>query len=195
MALLSSCGAALSGQAGNAGHRLNTQESRRLGTLETLLGNLVTAMIAAGLTSWLSLRRSNQEKVWELRRAAYGLILSELAVVERICDNADEYIEQDDRRYFSESVSNEHNKEISGHLKSANDRHSADYLILSDEFISLYAKMRDEMSGNPYDSDPPEDHDRFTAAIRKYRPLLLAQGRSELTLNRGWRSILWARPN
>jgi hypothetical protein len=56
-------------------------------------GNIVTAVIttattlaAVVVTNWLSYWRSNRERLWELRREIYGMILSELAAVEHICD-------------------------------------------------------------------------------------------------------------
>jgi hypothetical protein len=46
------------------------------------------------LGSRLSYRQSFKEKIWDLRRVAYGVILSELAAIEHICASADEYINE-----------------------------------------------------------------------------------------------------
>jgi hypothetical protein len=43
-----------------------------------------------------------------------------------------------------------------------------------------------EMVGNPYNDTPPEEHETFAAAMRKYRPLLIALARSEMTIRKKW---------
>jgi hypothetical protein len=67
-------------------------------------GNLVGGIIgvvAVVIGSRLTYARSSKEKIWDLRRAAYSVILSELAAIERICDDADEYIaERNFTEYF-----------------------------------------------------------------------------------------------
>jgi len=50
----------------------------------TLIGVTV-----AYFTNKFSASRSTEEKIWELRRASYGLILTELAAVESVLDELD----------------------------------------------------------------------------------------------------------
>jgi hypothetical protein len=72
-------------------------------------------------------------------------------------------------------------------------RFSDDYLILSDAFIGLYTQLKDEMRGDPYNDMPPENHERFTSALRKNLPLLMSQGRSEMTIRKSWLRPIWFR--
>ena len=65
----------------------------------TLISAIITAIITASATVFavvianrLSYVRTYKEKLWDLKRPAYGLILSELAAIEQICNSADEYI-------------------------------------------------------------------------------------------------------
>ena len=51
-------------------------------------GNVITAIatvIAVVVANRLSSKQSVDTKLWDLRRQAYGVILAELASVERIC--------------------------------------------------------------------------------------------------------------
>jgi hypothetical protein len=81
-------------------------------------GSVVTAiatMVAVVIANWLSFGHSNKEKLWDLRRQAYGLILSEFAEIEQICDSANEYIQEDAYRYF-ETVSQIDNEKVAKHM-------------------------------------------------------------------------------
>jgi hypothetical protein len=156
------------------------------GSILTSIGTVIGVVVA----NWLTYHRSNREKVWDLRRQAYGVILSELAAAERICDSADEYIQENVFRYFESEVGRTHDNEILKDLTVARQRVSDDYLILSEAFIALYAQFDIEKSGDPYNGNPPENHDRFAQALRKNRKLLLAQARSEMNeTNKGLRRI------
>jgi hypothetical protein len=141
------------------------------------------AVLAVIIGNRLSYARTYKEKLWDLKRPAYGTILSELAAIEQICDSADRYIEEDSDRYF-ETIEQKHNVKIFQHFGVINKRIADDYLILSEEFIALYVELTKEMSGDPNNTDPPEDHEKFAAAIRKYRPLLIDLARSEMTLRK-----------
>jgi hypothetical protein len=155
--------------------------------VETIVISFGTAIIVAVLTSWLSYARSSKEKLWDLRREAYGTILSAWATAERICDSADEFIgERGEIEYFESTYSKSHDAEIGKQMTIANKRFSDDYLILSDEFIAIYEHFESEAyADNPNDM-PPDEHDRFASAIRKNRPLLLGCARAEMTV-KGWR--------
>jgi len=151
-------------------------------------GNIVTAIatvVAVVVANRLSYGRSNKEKLWDLRRQTYGLVLAELGEVEQICDGADEYIQQDEGRYF-ESVSQNYDAEIAKHMAAIRRRFADDYLILSEPFIALYEEFTREMSGDPYNDLPPERHEKFASALRKYRPLLAALAREEMTIRNKW---------
>jgi hypothetical protein len=157
--------------------------------MEIPWGNVITAtatVIAVVIANRLTFRRSSQEKIWDLRRQAYGLILSELATVERICERADEYIQEDEHRYFEGKYSDEDSAEIGEHMSNIEKKFSDDYLVLSESFIALYDRMRDEMRGDPYNDTPPERHASFSSAVRKGRPLLIAQARDEMAIGKSW---------
>jgi hypothetical protein len=160
--------------------------------MEIPWGSVITAiatMVAVVIANWLSSGHSNKEKLWDLRRQAYGLILSELAEIERICDSADEYIQEDKYRYF-ETVSQSDNEKVAKHMGAISQRIADDYLILSDAFIALYSKLKVDMTGDPYNDGPPEKHEKFASALRRYRPLLVALAREEMTMRKRW----FARP-
>jgi hypothetical protein len=156
--------------------------------LGTIGSAIITALITAGATvlavilaNRLGYARSYKEKLWDLQLPAYGRVLSELTAIEQICDSADEYIDQDEDRYF-ESVEQKDNAKIADHFKIIDQRMADDYLIFSDNFIALFDEMKKEMAGDPYDYDPPADHKKFAAAIRQYRPRLIALAKGEITI-------------
>lgn len=119
-------------------------------------------------------------KLWDLRREAYGVILSGLGSVDRILDAAEDYIAQDSYLYFNGENSGEHNRRISEYMVAVHQRFSDDYLILSADFIAFFESLSFDMAQAAYEG-PPDDHEIFAAAIRKYRPLLLKQARKEIT--------------
>lgn len=150
-------------------------------------GSLITPLvttIGVILANQLTYGLGNRQKVWELRRQAYGVILSGLSAVERICNVADEYIEEDLTRYFDSDIFGKHNEQIHDQMNIVRERFTSDYLILSDEFIALFAEFDDALSTGAPDDDPPEEHDRFAEAVRLWRPRLLAQARQEMPLRR-----------
>jgi hypothetical protein len=156
-------------------------------------GNIITGVatvVAVVIANKLSYGRTNKEKVWDLRRQAYGFITSELRAVERICDIADEYISEVGAMNYFDGPDRKHTAQIHDHMNSIRNRFSDDYLTLSDGFIALYEELTKEMTGDPNNNLPPDDHDIFCAAIRKYRPLLTSLARSETTTrNRWWSSV------
>jgi hypothetical protein len=59
------------------------------------VGNIITGimtLVCVFIGSRLSYRRSIKEKFWDVRREAYGGILSELAEVDRITKGADAWM-------------------------------------------------------------------------------------------------------
>ncbi len=154
--------------------------------------NLITptvSLVAIILASRLAYTRSTKEKLIDLRRQAYRVILSELEKVETICGIMDDYIQHDDERYFEEEISSTHNRQISEHIKIAHDRFTDDYIIMSDKFIKLFEGFLLDLGNDDPNMIPPERHDHFANALRKGRPLLLAQARAEMPYSRS----VWSR--
>jgi hypothetical protein len=66
--------------------------------------NLITGLftlLGTFLGSWLTSGRARHEKLWDVRREAYGVIASELGAITRVLDIADVMIaERDIQSYF-----------------------------------------------------------------------------------------------
>jgi len=157
--------------------------------MEIPIGSLVTAaatVVCVVIANILTLKRSSREKTWDLRRQAYGAILSALATVKRICHSAEEYIQEDEMRYFDSDHFPRHNSEIAEQLSIARRRFSDDYLVFSDEFVALFEKFTRALSGGDLFASPPEEQDHFVAVLREYRPLLLSKARSEINVDGRW---------
>lgn len=153
-----------------------------IAAIVTVVGTIIGVVIANRLT----FSQSYKQKLWELRRHAYGVVLSELGMIERICDDAAGYIEQDAERYF-ESVSHKDDAKIATHLEAIETRMADDQLILSDAFIALYGELTKQMSSDDSGEDDEfEVHQKFVTAIKKYRPLLLTLARVEMTIPKNW---------
>jgi hypothetical protein len=63
--------------------------------MEIPLGNVVTGIatvIAVVIANRLTYSRSTKERLWDLRRQAYGVILAELGAADRIIHGANKYI-------------------------------------------------------------------------------------------------------
>jgi hypothetical protein len=158
--------------------------------MEFPAGNIITGLatvVAVVIANRLTYSRSSKEKIWDLRREAYGVILSELGAVERICDNADEHInERGYEEYWNSKSRGRDDAEISKHMGIVAGRFSNDYLILSSEFINAYNELTDDMRSDPHNSLPPDEHDTFSNAIRKHHPLLMALARDEMDVKVRW---------
>lgn len=148
-----------------------------------LLGQLVAPLAAlAGIVlgSYLSSRQSSTQALWNLRREAYGAILSKLAAVERVCDDAAEYIGEDAMRYFHSEAYSSHSEKINHLMKSIRDRFSDDHLILTDDFIRTFEAFVSAIYPDP-NADPDEEHEQFVEAVKKYRPRLRSIARREVS--------------
>jgi hypothetical protein len=147
-------------------------------------GNIVTAIatvLAVVVANRLSYRQSNKERLWDLRRVTYGTILSELALVQRICNSIDEAIsERSYEEYWNTKSRVRDDDELHERMKTITSRVSDDYLILSDTFIKAYSEFTDAMRADPYNSSPPNEHDVFSAAVREHRPRLMKIARDEM---------------
>ena len=159
--------------------------------MELPVGNIVTAVatvISVVIANRLSSSQSGQAKLWDFRRLAYGVIVSELASVERIRAVADEYMAEDPHGYSESDARDRHNEQVAAHIKILRQRFSDDYLILSDPFIALFEVFTADLASGPPDEDYPDEEERFSEAVRKHRPLLLAQARKEVAARRQlWR--------
>jgi len=157
--------------------------------MEIPIGSLVTAaatVVCVVIANMLTFKRSSREKIWDLRRQAYGAILSALATVERICDSADEYIQEDEERYFHGDDYRRHNSQIAEQMSIARRRFADDYLVFSDEFVALFEKFTRALSDGDLFATPPEEHDHFVEVLRECRLLLLSKARSEINVDGRW---------
>lgn len=146
-------------------------------SIVTVVGTIAGVIIANTLTS----SQSYKKKIWDLRRVAYGVILSELAAAERIYDSADEYLAENNfHQYFERKLYERDRQDVNKHLHLVYQRTSDDYLILSSEFIALYNRLTEAAQGDPYNDGPPETYEAASKAIRKYRPLLANLARNEI---------------
>lgn len=146
----------------------------------TAVTTLVAGAMGAILTNVLNARRSTHEKIWELRRASYGLILTELAEVESVLDELDRRILLD-AASITNDVSNAYNRRTGTHFESARKAYTDSYLILSNRFIELFEVFLRSLDYVD-DLSPSEGHKMFSAAIRAGRLKLLQQARSEMPL-------------
>jgi hypothetical protein len=155
--------------------------------MEFPTGSVITGfatVVAVVIANKLSSSQSGQARLWDFRRQAYGVILSELASVERVCATVDEYMAEDAERYFGSDVRGKHEQLISESMTTLRRRFSDDYLILSDAFIALFEGFRADLAAGAPDEGFLEADERFSEAVRKHRPLLLAQARSEVAKRR-----------
>ncbi len=165
-------------------HSVSNNAVTIIAAIVTVVGTIVGVVIANRLTA----SRSYKEKIWDLRRAAYGFILAQLGELERVYDNADEYItERGFEEYFEHKAYSEGRDEIAKHLKLIRAKFADDYLILSDRFIELINALEDGIATDPYGSTSvDEDYDTESAAVRKYRPLLVERARQEMASHKWW---------
>jgi hypothetical protein len=155
-----------------------------IGNLATLIGTPCITFLAAWWGNHLAYIRGNREKFWDLRRQAYGIILSEFRAAETVCNFIDDAMLEGPERYFSGPTYSRDADRISAHLRTAHDRFSADYLILSDDFIRIFDGYKNDPNGPSQFDSPPEQYEKFSAKMRRWRPLLLEQARREMPLQR-----------
>jgi len=149
----------------------------------TLITPFIT-VISVVIAARLSYSATSKAKAWELRRIAYSEILLELSTVERICDVASEYIQENAEAYFAREASSKHNAAISKHMAVVRGRYAMDYLIFSTEFIKVCEQLWATLDSIPPDEIPPEEHASFADAIKKFRPKLLTRARAEIDMRR-----------
>lgn len=149
--------------------------------LITALITSVSALVGVFVANYLSSIRATEDKVWDLRRQAYGVIISELSSIESVLNNAKEMIDEDEQRYFMGEGYDRHNKIIGRHNSKLHQRFADDYLILSDEFIAEFEKFSEATEVSDPNDGIVEVRDQFDTAVREYRPRLLKIARAETT--------------
>jgi len=129
------------------------------------------------------------QKLLDLRRPAYGLILAQLAKVEARLNWISELISEAGDGYFQDPQAHmSHDRYIGDEMQIAQQRFVDDYLILSDQFVSRFEKMQADISSAEYEI-PPIAHDIFETAVRSARPDLLAIARREVAGRSFWFGI------
>jgi hypothetical protein len=162
--------------------------------MEFPIGNALTGVatvVAVVISNLLTSRSTTRERLWELRREGYSAILFELAAIERVCDAADSYIhEMGYMTYWEMEARSRHDNDINERMKKLRDRVSSDYLIFSDEFLSLFDEFERALQTDDNSTLPDDEHDTFCSAVRHFRPRLSALGRSEIASPKNfWRKI------
>jgi hypothetical protein len=158
--------------------------------MELPIGNIVTAVatvIAVVIANRLTFSRTNKERLWDFRRQAYGMILAELGAIEEIYLNIDEYIKvHGEEAYYQSEGMHQDSARIAEHLSKADKRFADDYLVLSAGFIRHYERMHADFRKIDPNVAGIEARKPLMVAIRKARPKLLSQARSEMKLPRWW---------
>jgi hypothetical protein len=105
------------------------------------------------------------------------------------------YLGESAREYYNCDQKNIHDTKISEYMGIINDTYNNEYLILSPEFITLFDDFGRSCS-DAWDDYFPSDYLSFAAVVRKYRPLLLEQGRKEVSeIPFSWSKLWkWRRP-
>jgi hypothetical protein len=154
------------------------------------IGNILTAaatVVAVVIANRLTFSRTNKERLWDLRRQAYGVIVTEFAAMERVYVEIDGFIGMHgEEAYFRDEQMFDDGKVLAAHMSEANSRFADDYLVLSDQFIQIYEQMLDEIHNTDPNVAGMEGRKAVSVAVRAARPKLLAQARSEMKLPRWW---------
>lgn len=120
---------------------------------------------------WLSSGHSRKEKINDLRRVAYGGILSELSAAQYSYDAAASNIAENSHGYHASDLWDQQSDRIFAHMTKARQRFTDDYLVLSDAFISRWEVMMNakETVSNRDPDDPfvnVEEHGKIVQAAR-----------------------------
>jgi len=152
----------------------------------------VVAVVGALIVAWighsLGYARAKSERLWETRRTAYSSILFELGEAERVCDVANEYIAEDDGRFFSGSHYTEFRQSIVDHLRKSRSRFSSEYLVLSAAFIKRFEEFEKNLNSFDPNLTPSEEYEHMEAILRKERPLMLTLARDEI-MKKSWVNV------
>jgi hypothetical protein len=142
------------------------------------VGNIITGimtLVGVFIGSRLSYGRSIKEKLWDVRREAYGGMLSELAEVDRITKGADVWMAtMGAGEYLNSDSSQQDRKKIRNHMSVVWRKYSDDHLVMSDEFIRIF-----ESFISKFDEGDPNDasyalHLQKRKIITEHRALLTA---------------------
>ena len=154
-----------------------------LATVAAATMGIVSALVSAFVSNFLASRRTLDEKLWEARREAYGLILSQYAIIARTFDIADKWLARDPMGYFEHSASDKHSVTISECRDKIVEHSSKNYVALSAEFTALYEDERGEYLNLEYEGEYLH-HESTASIFRKYRRLLVNQARKEIRTHR-----------
>ena len=116
------------------------------------VGNVVTAfatVVSVVIANRLSSTQSGWAKLWDFRRQAYGVILSESprwkgSAIRRITIGRKAM-----SGYFESESRDAINTQIAEHMGTVRKRFSDDYLILSDPFIALFETFIADLEAGP----------------------------------------------
>ncbi len=97
---------------------------------------------------------SQKEKVKDLRRSAYGVILSELSAAQPFYAAVANGIAEDVHSYHSSDRWPRHANRIGEHMSSARQCFEREYLVLSDVFIARYEKMLHDIAAAEDETHP-----------------------------------------
>lgn len=151
-----------------------------VGQLSAPLAALIGIMgVAVG--HWLNRGHTRKEKLKDLRREAYGVILAEMAAAQPIYDAACEAISEDSHWYHGSELRERHLDGISKHMRAARQRFTDDYLVLSADFITRFEKMQSDRSTKADDTDPFSNVEPHGELLRLARPELLNIARREVS--------------
>src|ERR1700730_13063322 len=111
-----------------------------------------------------------------VKASCLRFILAELTAVERVLGSADEYIAQEETRYFhddnDDNISRRHSKVISSHMDIARKSYVDNYLIMSERFIALFKTFLRSLDNENPNLSELEEYEEFAAAVRAARPKL-----------------------
>jgi hypothetical protein len=137
-------------------------------------------VVGSVLGSWLTSGRTRKEKLWDLKRAAYGTILSEIASIDRIHSFADAMMSENMHMYFDSAQRREHEQRIAKHWDIARGRFADDYLVLSDEFIAIFEKLIADIEADEPNEMWPEEQERISNLVHEAKPRLVERARGEI---------------
>lgn len=160
--------------------------------MSELIGAAVGGLIAiisgttvAVVTNSLMARRAYEEKIWELKRTAYGSIFAGLTAVELVLDHIEDSLENSNyETYYRTDAYKKHSKQIADIMIEVKSTYTCNYLILSPQFIEVFDAFLKDIADDPC-ALPPDNDETFASAVRAVRPKLLEQARKEIPLKEG----------
>lgn len=153
------------------------------GTVLSVISNMVaplSGIIGVVVGHVLSRGHNRKEKIRDLRRAAYGAILSELSAAQPFYDAAADRIAEDPHYYHSSDAWDRHYRQINDHMVSARNCFEREYLTLSEAFIDRYEAMMLQKAHARDEADPFANVEAYGAITRSARIDLMKIARNEV---------------